>query len=251
MKRAWVWMLAAAVAWADPCGSCGTEVPAEANFCPKCGTATGGAARKKVEDAAAEAEKKRSEYLDSLRALKAAHDDAGDAARAREVDVLIRAVESTELRAGGGAPGTGVRGERKSIKAANDLFESAKLYMSTINPARRRGNFNIAADKLRELIETYPESDKIVEAHYNLGLIYQDGMIDRYEDAVREFDRVKELDPGTSGDSRILAAKIVDRLGRLQEAYDRYADVVEHDGNVRNVEWAKARRVQLEPHIRK
>lgn len=248
-----VFVLAASVAFADPCPSCGADVPGDANFCPKCGAARA-ASNKKVEDAVIAAEEKKEEFLRSLEKLKKAYEEAGNAKRAAEIDDLIKGLADAGLGADGGAiagnGGAGPKAGGKSIKEANDLYEQAKLYMQTINPARRGGNYGIAIDKLREIIDKYPDSDKVLTAWYNLGVCYSDGFVKRYEDAVKAFDRVKEIDPNDSGDSRILAAKIVDNLKRYKEAYDRYQDVIDHDGNARNVEWAKARRVKLEPYVK-
>lgn len=248
MKTLAAVLLMAAVAFADPCGSCGNEVPADANFCPKCGAAKA-AVSKKVEDAVKAAEEKKREFIASLESLRRAYEDSGQTQRANEIDLLIRGLEETDLgAAGGAAPAAGGKVELKSIKEANDLYESAKLYMSTINPAKRGTNYGIAIDKLREIVEKYPESDKVPDAWYNLGKCYSDGFVKRYEDAIKAYDKVSELDPNYSGDGRILAAQLVDKLGRYKEAYERYGAVIEHDANARNVQWARERRAKLEPY---
>jgi hypothetical protein len=47
------------------------------------------------------------------------------------------------------------------------------------------------------------------------------------------------------------AAQIVDNLGRYDEAYARYQDVIDNDGNSANRDWARARRIKLEPYLKK
>jgi len=241
--------LMAALALAEPCPSCGSDAPDESNFCPKCGAAMGKAG-KAVDEAVKDAEERKKEFLASLEALRRACEEAGQSARAADVASLIKMLENTDLADAELVGGPVARKGGRSIREANELYDQAKLYMSTANPIRRRGNLNIAAEKLTEITSKYPESDKVVDAWYNLGIIYQDGLIKRYEDSIKAYDKVKELDPGTSGDSRFRAAQIVDNLGRLQEAYDRYQDVIDNDGNSRNVEWSRRRRVQLEPYVK-
>lgn len=243
-------LLACTLALAEDCPSCGADTGDNANFCPKCGASLAGAGQA-VDDAARAAEESKKEFLASLEALRRAYEEAGQTARAADMESLIRMLEESKLGPDGRAGGpVTVKAPGKSIKEANDLFEQAKLYMSTVNPVRRRTNLNVAIDKLNDLIAKYPESDKVVDSWYNLGLLYQDGLVKRYEDSIKAYDKVKELDSENSSDSRLRAAQIVDNLGRWQEAYDRYDDVIRHDANSRNVEWAKRRRVQLEPYVK-
>ncbi|KAF0241796.1 MAG: hypothetical protein FD180_4266 [Planctomycetota bacterium] len=245
-------LLASALVFAEPCSSCNTEVAADANFCPKCGAAKA-ASSKKVDEAIKAAEAKRKDFIASLESLRRAYLEAGQEQRATEIATLIRGIEEAGLRGEegemtGGAVVAGSKEGGKSIKEANDLFEQAKLYMSTVNPVKRGTNLMVAIDKLREIVEKYPDSDRVVDAWYNLGRCYHDGYVRRYEDAIKAYDKVKEVDPKNSGDSRIYAAQLVDKLGRYKEAYERYGDVIDHDANVKNVEWARARRAKLEPY---
>jgi hypothetical protein len=105
-RAALAFLLFASLAVADSCPNCRKEVEKSWRFCPGCGKDLPDL-RKAVEDAASEAEKKKRDLLVSLRALRAACEDAGDGERAKRVQDQIEKLEGTPLTAEGVAPAAG------------------------------------------------------------------------------------------------------------------------------------------------
>ncbi|MGD2094136.1 MAG: hypothetical protein PVH77_03920 [Phycisphaerales bacterium] len=119
-----------------------------------------------------------------------------------------------------------------SIPEANVLFEDGKqlqreaqsLLIITNNDFLR-----LALDRYDLLIKRFPTSDKIDDAAYEAGQIYES--FRDYSIALLYYQRAYEWDPDTIHPARFRAARILDkRLHRYDEALELYKMAVKEEG---------------------
>jgi tetratricopeptide (TPR) repeat protein len=119
-----------------------------------------------------------------------------------------------------------------SIPEADDLFRNA-LRLEEEARVLLVGTNN---DKLREalntydrLIRNYPTSDKIDDAAFNAGVIYE--RFQDYSIALLYFQRAYQWDPETPHPARFRSARILDkRLHRNAEALELYREAIDTEG---------------------
>ena len=119
-----------------------------------------------------------------------------------------------------------------SIPEADDLFKNA-LRLEEEARVLLIGTNN---DKLREalntydrLIRNYPTSDKIDDAAFNAGVIYE--RFQDYSIALLYFQRAYQWDPETPHPARFRSARILDkRLHRNAEALELYREALRTEG---------------------
>ncbi|MGD0571971.1 MAG: tetratricopeptide repeat protein [Sedimentisphaerales bacterium] len=82
-----------------------------------------------------------------------------------------------------------------------------------------------ALDKYNELISKYPKSDKISDAAFRMGGIYE--YLKDYTNAVKNYQRAYQWNPQTPTVARFKAAYILDtQLGRRSEALQIYQEAL-------------------------
>ena len=87
-----------------------------------------------------------------------------------------------------------------------------------------------AAKLFRELIERYPNSDKIDDAAFYCGEIHKDYLPGQDEIAVRWYERVWTWNPETEHPARFQAASIYDyRLRDRVRALELYQAAIDHE----------------------
>ena len=151
--------------------------------------------------------------------LQWARQELRDFDQANQYDYIIEAAVA----------GPDLRGDR-SIAEADLLFREAR----DIEAGARRvigydgDELRRALDKYNELIRRYPSSDKIDDAAYHAGQIYE-----RFRDwrlAAIYFQRAYQWNPDTPHPSRYRAAHVLDqRLARRQEALELYREALEKE----------------------
>ena len=104
-----------------------------------------------------------------------------------------------------------------------------------------------AAGVFRELIETYPNSDKIDDAAFWLGEIHKEYLKDQEQIAVQWYERSFAWDPATPHSARFQAAVVYDyRLHDRDRALELYRLVLAEETSKRsNVDFATRRIEQL------
>src|SRR5260221_389241 len=93
---------------------------------------------------------------------------------------------------------------------------------------------------------TYPQSDKIGDAAYQLGDIYESRAYRQYRRAAQYFERSFQWNPTTQLDARLRAARLYDRYAiDRTKARTLYQEVKTHDTDPRRIQEADRRLTEL------
>jgi len=124
------------------------------------------------------------------------------------------------------------------LKAAASIPEADELYDQAVDLHKRAGKLivikdskllRLALDKYNELIRKYPASDKIDDAAFKAGQIYEH--FKDYSIAVVYYKRAFQWDPATPYPARFKAAVILDRhLHDRSQALGLYQQALETEG---------------------
>ena len=119
-----------------------------------------------------------------------------------------------------------------SIPAADDLYYEAEdmdKKAGSLPILKNENQLRLALGKYNELIKKYPTSDKIDDAAYNAGVIYE--YFKDYTIALLYYKRAYQWDPETPYPARFRAARILDKyLHRDAEALQLYQQAVKIEG---------------------
>jgi tetratricopeptide (TPR) repeat protein len=127
-----------------------------------------------------------------------------------------------------------------SIPEADDLYYEAEdmdKEAGALPILKNENQLRLALEKYNEVIKKYPSSDKIDDAAYNAGVIYE--YFKDYSIALLYFKRTFQWDPETPHPARFRAARILDKnLHRNAEALQLYHEAVKIEGQFdRYREW--------------
>lgn len=133
-----------------------------------------------------------------------------------------------------------------NIPAANELYRRAAAY-------KDKGWMNDYVDNqrraellLQQLLTSYPQSDKIGEAAYQLGDIYEGRAYRQYRRAAQYFERSFQWHQSANSDARLRAAHLYDRqLKERGRAQELYREVTAHDADPKRVQEAQKRLGEL------
>jgi TolA-binding protein len=139
-----------------------------------------------------------------------------------------------------------------NLQAAQNYPEANELYRRAMT-FKDRGWGNDYADNqrraellLQQLLSNYPQSDKISDAAYQLGDIYESRPYKEYDRAASYFERCFQWNPKTHFDARLRAARLYERqLNDKNRAMDIYREVIAHETEDARVEEAKKRLADL------
>jgi tetratricopeptide (TPR) repeat protein len=120
------------------------------------------------------------------------------------------------------------------LKASTSISEADDLYKEALELEKKAGPLpllkneellRLALDKYNQLIRKHPSSDKIDDAAYGAGLIYE--YFRDYTIALLYYQRTYQWDPDTSYPAMFKAAFVLDkRLHRRDEALELYRQAV-------------------------
>lgn len=195
-----------------------------------------------VEDLSA----KRASYVESLKKLQSYYEQSGNFRKSewarRELELFGQSPQYQYITVGQVASENLTAAE--SIPAADELYTQAERLYSSARVLALVGDkpkLRQALSMFNELISQYPTSDKIDDAAYRAGIIYQAFGDDKL--AATYYQRAFQWDSQTPYPARFKAAYLMDqKLGMKTQALELYQYSVENEGNYgANVEFAQAR----------
>jgi TolA-binding protein len=133
-----------------------------------------------------------------------------------------------------------------NIPEANELYRRALTFQN-----RGWGNDYIDNQRRAELLyqqllSNYPQSDKISDAAYQLGDIYESKAYRQYSRAASYFERCFQWNPKTHLDARLRAARLYERnLNERQRAAEIYREITTHETDPKRMEEAQRRLTEL------
>jgi TolA-binding protein len=191
----------------------------------------------------------RKEYQQSLVALYEHYSKVGDRERAKWVEDELKAyhlmtkpsyrldildVPPANLEA------------KVNVKEANDLYKQAMEYKDRGVGTDYTLNQRRAELLLQEILQKYPNSDKIADVAYQLGDLYEGRAFKQYDRAAAYFERAVSWRKGSRTDALIRAARINDKvLNERAKAIDLYRRVIDTDTESARIKEAEKRLAEL------
>jgi tetratricopeptide (TPR) repeat protein len=194
----------------------------------------------------------RREYQASLESLRSTYANNADTEKLRWAEDEIKQFHRVPKHAyvlDLDVPGPGLRAEQ-NIPAANDLYRRAMEYKDRGFGSDYVDNQIRAELLLQQLINQYPSSNKISEAAYQLGDIYESKAYRQYRRAEAYFERTFQWNANTQHDARLRAAKLCDKaLNERGRAIELYKAVLAHDTDPKRTQEAQRRLNELNERV--
>jgi hypothetical protein len=133
-----------------------------------------------------------------------------------------------------------------NIPEANELFRQAMGYKGKGSGAAYDDNIRRSELIFQRLLSYYPNSDKIDDAAYQLGDIYESRVFKQPRRAAVYFERCFQWNANTDTDARMRAARLYDKtLLERGKAIELYQNVAKSDADQKRVDEAKKRLAEL------
>jgi hypothetical protein len=139
-----------------------------------------------------------------------------------------------------------------TLQAGYNIPEANELYIRAMG-YKDKGWGNDYIDNQRraellfqQILTSYPQSDKIGDAAYQLGDLYEGKAYKQYRRAAQYFERCFQWNPRTQFDARIRAARLYDK--QLQErgrAIEIYREILSHETDPKRMQEAQKRLTDL------
>jgi hypothetical protein len=190
----------------------------------------------------------RAKYQASLEQLRAWYLSAGDVEKARWAEEELRQyhrVPKQAFRLDLVVPPPTLQAA-VNVPEANELYRRALAYKD-----RGWGNDYVDNQRraellLQQLVNNYPQCDKIGDAAYQLGDIYESRAYKQYRLAANYFERAFQWNPTTQLDARLRAARLYDRnLIERKRARELYQEIITHDTDQKRLAEAQRRLTDL------
>ena len=133
-----------------------------------------------------------------------------------------------------------------NVREANELFRMAMAYKGKGSGQEYTLNQRRAEVLLREILDKYPNSDKIADVAYQLAEIYESRAYRQYDRAARYYERSFQWMKGSRTDARLRAAVLYDKqLNERTKAIELYREVTSHDTDAERIKQAEKRLGEL------
>ena len=132
-------------------------------------------------------------------------------------------------------------------KQAEEHQRGAQVVVPDQHPdADQPGHQHRAEILFQQLLTSYPQSDKIDDAAYQLGDIYESKTYKQYHRAAVYYERCFQWNTNTQFDARLRAARLYDKnLNERGHAMELYREVVTHETDPKRIQEAQKRLVEL------
>jgi TolA-binding protein len=133
-----------------------------------------------------------------------------------------------------------------NIPEANELYRRAMTYKDKGWGTDYVDNQRRAELLLQQMLTNHPQSDKIDDAAYQLGDIYESKAYKQYGRAAAYFERCFQWNPKTHHDARLRAARLYERhLNDRGRASEIYREITSHETDEKRREEALRRLSEL------
>ncbi len=190
----------------------------------------------------------RKEYQYTLEALRKHYLQTGDVERARwaeeelkEYHLITKQVFLLVLD----VPPPTLKGEQ-NIPEANQLYRHALEFKDKGWGKDYIYNQRRAEIQLQKLLTEYPQSNKISDAAFMLGELYESKAFNQLHRAAAYYERCFQWNSATQHDARIRAARLYERsLNNRPRAAEIYKEIITHETNSRHIDEARKRLQEL------
>jgi TolA-binding protein len=193
----------------------------------------------------------RRSYQDSLEKLRAHYIEDGEVEKARWAEDELKQfhrIAKRAFRLDMDVPPPTLK-PQYNIKEANELYLQAMEYKDKGGFGRLTNEYldnqHRAELLLQRLLTQHPQSDKIDDAAYQLGDIYESSAYRHYDRAALYFERCFQWNPKTHFDARLRAARLYERLNERNKAVEIYKEVVNRETDPKRLDEARKRLAEL------
>jgi hypothetical protein len=133
-----------------------------------------------------------------------------------------------------------------NVPEANELYKRALTYKDKGWGVEYVDNQRRAEILLQQILTLHPQSDKIDDAAYQLGDLYEGKAYKQYRRAALYYERCFQWNPNTQFDARLRAARLYDKvLSERSRAIELYREITTHETDPKHIQEAQKRLAEL------
>jgi tetratricopeptide (TPR) repeat protein len=189
----------------------------------------------------------RKDYQESLEALRAYYVKAGEIDRARWAeDELLQYHRTSKYayRLDLEVPPPNLQ-PLYNMPEANELMRRAIGYKDKGWGTTYIDNQRRAEILLQQMLTKHPQCNKIDEAAYMLGELYESSAFRQYPRAAIYYERCFQWNPKTHHDARLRSARLYERLSERGKAVEIYKEITLHETDPKRIDEANRKLAEL------